>query len=66
MTKQEVNKLLDEEALLIEQYERQGLTTSDAQGAAGALMVKKYGLDGFSALNKLGREEARELLRERG
>jgi hypothetical protein len=65
MTKEQAGKLLDEESLLTEWYEAQGLTTSDAQGASSAVMVKKYGLDGLGALNKLERNEARALLRER-
>lgn len=65
MNKQQVGKILDDEALLIESYERQGLTTSDAQSAAGVVMVQKYGVDSFAALNELERDEAKTLLIER-
>lgn len=65
MNKEQVGKLLDDEAFWIQWYEERGLTTSDAQGATSAIMTKRYGLDGLSALNQLDRDEARTLLIER-
>lgn len=57
--------LLDEEEALADKFEQEGMTRSDAQGAASAETKRKYGKTSDEALAELPREEALKILNER-
>ena len=58
-------ELLDEEEALADKFEQEGMTRSDAQGAASAETKRKYGKTSDEALAELPRAEAIKLLEDR-
>jgi len=58
-------QLLDLEERATAKYERQGMTTSDAQGAASADSKRNYGATADELLEQMDRGEARRMLADR-